>query len=187
METLLGEATGSRKRKWSPPSGGLFHLPRRHTLEEPLELGLRRRVRASVAHISRLLKGRPEGLEKESPPRKKAGLASFRLGLKSKDRAPSFLRELSDETVVLGQSVTLACQVSAQPAAQATWSKDGTPLESSSRLLISSTLKNFQLLTILVVNADDLGVYTCSVRNTLGTAATTAVLRKAGPRRRGRG
>lgn len=57
---------------------------------------------------------------------------------------------------------------------------DGTPLESSSRLLISSTLKNFQLLTILVVNADDLGVYTCSVRNTLGTAATTAVLRKAG-------
>lgn len=37
--------------------------------------------------------------------------------------APSFLRELSDETVVLGQSVTLACQVLAQPTAQATWSK----------------------------------------------------------------
>lgn len=37
--------------------------------------------------------------------------------------APSFLRELCDETVVLGQSVTLACQVLAQPAAQATWSK----------------------------------------------------------------
>lgn len=37
--------------------------------------------------------------------------------------APSFLRELSDEAVVLGQSVTLACQVLAQPTAQATWSK----------------------------------------------------------------
>lgn len=37
--------------------------------------------------------------------------------------APSFLRELVDETVVLGQSVTLTCQVSAQPAAQATWNK----------------------------------------------------------------
>lgn len=146
---------------------------------------------------------------------------------------PSFVRELSDETVVLGQSVTLACQVSAQPAAQATWTKgkrcsgaggqegrgapcrghcsqckegdgpqdgrgvkagwlldpppgllcpaaDGAPLESTSRVLISSTLKNFQLLTILVVTAEDLGVYTCSVSNTLGTAATTAVLRKAG-------
>ncbi|EFB23668.1 hypothetical protein PANDA_020642 [Ailuropoda melanoleuca] len=180
METLLREATGSRKRKWSPPSGGLFHFPGRHALlEEPKELGLRRRVKASVAHISRLLKGKPEGLEKESPPRKKAGLASFRLGLKSRDRAPSFLRELSDETVVLGQSVTLACQVSAQPAAQATWTKDGVPLESTSRLLISSTLKNFQLLTILVVTAEDLGVYTCRVSNALGTVASTAVLRKA--------
>ncbi|XP_032190988.1 obscurin isoform X25 [Mustela erminea] len=180
METLLRETVGSRKRKWSPPSGGLFHFPGRHTLlEEPVELSLRRRVRASVAHISRLLKGRPEGLEKESPPRKKAGLASFRLGLKNRDRAPSFLRELADETVVLGQSVTLACQVSAQPAVQATWTKDGATLESTSRILISSTLKNFQLLTILVVKAEDLGVYTCSVSNMLGTVATTAVLRKA--------
>lgn len=57
---------------------------------------------------------------------------------------------------------------------------DGALLESSSRLLISSTLKNFQLLTILVVTAEDLGVYTCSVHNALGTAATTAILRKAG-------
>ncbi|CAK7307087.1 OBSCN [Vulpes lagopus] len=182
METLLREATGSRKRKWSPPARDLFHLPGRHVLpeeQEPVELGLRRRVRASVAHISRLLKGRPEGPEKESPPRKKAGLASFRLGLKSRDQAPSFLRELSDETVVLGQSVTLACQVSAQPAAQATWTKDGALLQSSSHLLISATLKHFQLLTILVVTAEDLGVYTCRVSNTLGTAATTAVLRKA--------
>ncbi|KAJ8787375.1 hypothetical protein J1605_023035 [Eschrichtius robustus] len=181
MEALLGEAAGGSKRKWSPPSSSLFHFPGRQSLlEEPTELGLRRRVRASVAHISRLLRGRPAGLEKEGPPRKKAGLASFRLsGLKSRDQAPSFLRELSDEMVVLGQSVTLACQVSAQPVAQATWSKDGALLESSSRLLISSTLKNFQLLTILVVTAEDLGVYTCSVRNALGTAATTAILRKA--------
>lgn len=57
---------------------------------------------------------------------------------------------------------------------------DGVILESSSRLLISSTLKNFHLLTILVVTAEDLGVYTCSVHNALGMAATTAVLRKAG-------
>ncbi|NIG60087.1 obscurin-like [Pontoporia blainvillei] len=181
MEALLGEAAGGRKRKWSPRSSSLFHFPGSQSLlEEPTELGLRRRMRASVAHISRLLRGRLEGLEKEGPPRKKAGLASFRLsGLKSRDRAPSFLRELSDEMVVLGQSVTLACQVSAQPVVQATWSKDGALLESSSRLLISSTLKNFQLLTILVVTAEDLGVYTCSVRNALGTAATTAILRKA--------
>lgn len=62
MEALLGEAGGSRKRKWSPPSRGLLSFAGRHTLlEEPTELGLRRRVRASVAHISRLLRGRLEG------------------------------------------------------------------------------------------------------------------------------
>ncbi|XP_066122285.1 obscurin isoform X2 [Saccopteryx bilineata] len=181
VEALLGEAGCSRKRKWSPPSRGLLRFPGRHApAEEPVELDLRRRVRASVAHISRLLRGRPQDPEKEGPPRKKAGLASFQLpGLKNRDQAPFFLRELADETVILGQSVTLACQVSAQPAAQATWIKDGAILESSSRLLISSTLKNFHLLTILVVTAEDLGMYTCSVRNILGTVATTAVLRKA--------
>ena len=62
MEALLGKAAGGRKRKWSPPSGSLFHFPGRHSLlEEPTELGLRQRVKASVAHISRLLRGRPEG------------------------------------------------------------------------------------------------------------------------------
>nr|XP_020031284.1 obscurin-like isoform X2 [Castor canadensis] len=181
LEALLGEATAGRKRTWSP-TRSLFQFPRRNlpAEEEPVELGLRQRVKASMAHISRILKGRLEGPEKEEPPRKKAGLASFRLsGLKGRDQAPSFLRELCDETVVLGQSVTLACQVLAQPAAQATWSKDGALLESSGHLLISSTLKNFQLLTILVVTTEDLGVYTCSVSNPLGTAATTGILRKA--------
>jgi hypothetical protein len=57
---------------------------------------------------------------------------------------------------------------------------DGVLLESSGHLLISSTLKNFQLLTILVVKEEDLGTYTCCVSNPLGTAVTTGVLRKAG-------
>lgn len=57
---------------------------------------------------------------------------------------------------------------------------DGALLESSGHLLISSTLKNFQLLTILVVTEEDLGTYTCCVSNPLGTAVTTGVLRKAG-------
>ncbi|KAL1780292.1 obscurin, partial [Sigmodon hispidus] len=180
LEALLTEAAVGRKRKWSP-SRGLFQFPGRCLSgEEPVELGLRQRVKASMAHISRILKGKPESPEKEEPPRKKTGLTSFRLsGLKGRDQAPSFLRELSDETVVLGQSVTLACQVLAQPTAQATWSKDGVLLESSGHLLISSTLKNFQLLTILVVTEEDLGTYTCCVSNSLGTAVTTGVLRKA--------
>ncbi|XP_013365188.1 PREDICTED: obscurin [Chinchilla lanigera] len=180
LVALLGEAATGRKRKWSP-SRSLFQFPGGClSPEEPPERGLRQRVKESMAHISRVLKGRQQGQEREAPPRKKVGLASFRLsGLKGRDHAPTFLRELSDEAVVLGQSVTLACQVLAQPAAQATWSKDGAILESSGRILISSTLKNFELLTILVVTDEDLGEYTCSMSNLLGTAASRGVLRKA--------
>lgn len=62
MKALLGEAGSSRKRKWSPPSRGLLRFPGRSArLEDSVDLGLRQRVRASVAHISRLLRGRPEG------------------------------------------------------------------------------------------------------------------------------
>ncbi|XP_039769902.1 obscurin-like [Ornithorhynchus anatinus] len=143
--------------------------------------GLKEKVKASVAHISRILRGRRgAGPEGEAESRRKRGLAPLGLsGLKSQDRAPSFVKELGDETVVLGQSVTLTCQVSARPAAQAHWFKDGTPVPTGGRVLISSTLKNFQLLTILVVGPEDLGVYTCSVSNALGSASSTGVVRQA--------
>lgn len=64
-EALFREAGGSQKRKWSPPSSGLCFPGRHALLEEPVELGLRQRVRASVVHISSLLRGRPQG---DSPP-----------------------------------------------------------------------------------------------------------------------
>jgi hypothetical protein len=62
LEALLGEATAGRKRTWSP-TRSLFQFPRRNlpAEEEPVELGLRQRVKASMAHISRILKGRLEG------------------------------------------------------------------------------------------------------------------------------
>uniref|UniRef100_A0A8C5TXW8 Ig-like domain-containing protein n=1 Tax=Malurus cyaneus samueli TaxID=2593467 RepID=A0A8C5TXW8_9PASS len=48
---------------------------------------------------------------------------------------------------------------------------DGIPIQSSSRILISSTLKHFQLLTILSVTAEDFGIYTCVATNSLGWSA----------------
>lgn len=60
---------------------------------------------------------------------------------------------------------------------------DGIPVQSSSRILISSTLKHFQLLTILSVHAEDFGIYTCVATNSLGSASTSCVIRKAGERR----
>lgn len=61
LAALLGEAATGRKRKWSP-SGSLFQFPAGClSPEEPPELGLRQRVKASIAHISRILKGMQQG------------------------------------------------------------------------------------------------------------------------------
>uniref|UniRef100_F6TWE8 Obscurin n=1 Tax=Monodelphis domestica TaxID=13616 RepID=F6TWE8_MONDO len=164
--------TSGKKRKSSPTKPGFFNFSGKYQpLESPVEHSLKKKVKASVAHISRILKGKPE----EEAFKKKSGLSSFRLsGIKTKDRG-----ELTDEAVILGQSVTLSCQVSAHPAPQTEWFKDGIPIQTSGRLLISSTLKNFQLLTILVVTEEDLGVYNCTVSNSLGMASTTGIIRKA--------
>uniref|UniRef100_A0A5F8GI76 Obscurin n=1 Tax=Monodelphis domestica TaxID=13616 RepID=A0A5F8GI76_MONDO len=169
--------TSGKKRKSSPTKPGFFNFSGKYQpLESPVEHSLKKKVKASVAHISRILKGKPE----EEAFKKKSGLSSFRLsGIKTKDRAPLFVKELTDEAVILGQSVTLSCQVSAHPAPQTEWFKDGIPIQTSGRLLISSTLKNFQLLTILVVTEEDLGVYNCTVSNSLGMASTTGIIRKA--------
>lgn len=60
---------------------------------------------------------------------------------------------------------------------------DGMPVHSSSRILISSTLKHFQLLTILSVSAEDFGIYTCMATSSLGSASTSCVIRKAGKKK----
>ncbi|KAG8536949.1 hypothetical protein GDO81_025353, partial [Engystomops pustulosus] len=110
---------------------------------------------------------------------KKRGLPTFKLpNLSSKDKAPAFVEELTDQTVVVGHLVTLTCRT-AQPVTDVEWYKDGVPLQSSERVLISSTLKNYHLLTILVVSAQDLGIYACVATNPLGSASTCCIIKKA--------
>ncbi|XP_063780612.1 obscurin-like [Pseudophryne corroboree] len=161
------------------------------------EPSLKQKVKASVANISRIIKGK-HGNGKEGPsdvaklhiaeqtaasnssgPVKKKGLPSFKLlNLSAKDKAPAFVEELTDQTVVVGHMVTLTCRT-AQPVSDVAWYKDGVAIHSSERVLISSTLKNYHLLTILVVNAQDFGIYACVATNVLGSASTCCIIKKA--------
>uniref|UniRef100_A0A669QKL3 Obscurin n=1 Tax=Phasianus colchicus TaxID=9054 RepID=A0A669QKL3_PHACC len=114
-------------------SSGLFKpYGRSHSAERSVEQSLKKKVKASVAHISRILKG------KISPEPESEEGKYFTL-------SPSFL----------------------------------AALRSSSRILISSTLKHFQLLTILSVSAEDFGIYTCVATSSQGSASTSCVIRKA--------
>uniref|UniRef100_A0A674GNH5 Obscurin n=1 Tax=Taeniopygia guttata TaxID=59729 RepID=A0A674GNH5_TAEGU len=164
-------AMGKGKSSFHTKPGLFKPYARSHSVEQSVEQSLKKKVKASVAHISRILKG------KTSPEQSSPGHSEPPLSLLS--AAPSFTEELVDQAAAAGQCVTLSCRTAAQSSLHISWFRDGIPVQSSSRVLISSTLKHFQLLTILSVNAEDFGIYTCVATNSLGSASTSCVIRKA--------
>uniref|UniRef100_A0A8C3F8R5 Obscurin, cytoskeletal calmodulin and titin-interacting RhoGEF n=1 Tax=Chrysemys picta bellii TaxID=8478 RepID=A0A8C3F8R5_CHRPI len=165
-----------KQRSSTHSKPGLFKpYGRSHSTEQSVEQTLKKKVKASVAHISRILKGKPA----PEPEQREGKNLIEGVNGPNNIMAPSFVEELTDQDVALGQSVTLSCKTSAHFPLHVDWFRDGVPIRSSSRILISATLKNFQLLTILVVTAEDFGIYTCAASNSLGTASTSCVIRKA--------
>ncbi|KAJ6655094.1 hypothetical protein lerEdw1_005998 [Lerista edwardsae] len=161
---------------------------------ELVEQSLKQKMKASVTHLSRMLTRKPspdQGSRESSEERaalteasgnlkKKTAFPSFTLpSLKTKEKAPSFVEELTDQTIALGQSVTLSCRTSAHSSPHIEWFKDGSAIRSTDRILISSTLKHFQLLTILAAMSGDFGTYACVAANSQGTVSTSCVIRKA--------
>lgn len=195
------DSSGKQKSSFYSKPGLFKPYGRSHSVEQSVEQSLKKKVKASVAHISRILKGKtspePEAEEEfgelgsevtekepltgaEGSLKWKSGLASFKLSsLMPKEKAPLFVEELLDQAAAVGQCVTLSCRTAAHSSLLINWFRDGIPVHSSSRILISSTLKNFQLLTILSVSADDFGIYTCVATNSLGSTSTSCIIRKA--------
>ncbi|GCC29259.1 hypothetical protein chiPu_0007697 [Chiloscyllium punctatum] len=112
--------------------------------------------------------------------KKKSKLFSLKLpGSKAKEKAPSFLEGLMDQSVVLSQSVTLSCRSQGYPNPDIRWFKEDQLVCCSNRIQTSTTSKSCQLLTILNVIEDDLGRYTCVAENHLGKASTCCLLNLA--------
>ncbi|XP_009958773.1 PREDICTED: obscurin-like, partial [Leptosomus discolor] len=201
MYGLQKDSSGKQKSSFYNKPGLFKPYARSHSVEQSVEQSLKKKVKASVAHISRILKGKmspepeaeeefgelgSEAVEKElltgaeGSLKRKSALSSFKLpSLTPKEKAPLFVEELIDQAAAVGQCVTLSCRTAAHSSLHIDWFRDGIPVHSSSRILISATLKNFQLLTILSVSADDFGIYTCVATNSLGSASTSCIIRKA--------
>ncbi|XP_063032187.1 obscurin-like [Melospiza melodia melodia] len=200
MYSSQKDSSGKQKSSFHSKPGLFKPYARSHSVEQSVEQSLKKKVKASVAHISRILKGKTspepeeaefgelgsEAAEKElligaeGSLKRKSALPSFKLpSLIPKEKAPSFTEELTDQAAAAGQCVTLSCRTAPHSSLHISWFRDGRPVQSSSRILISSTLKHFQLLTILSVNAEDFGIYTCVATNSLGSASTSCVIRKA--------
>ncbi|XP_026538738.1 obscurin-like [Notechis scutatus] len=189
------------KRKSSLQSAlGLFKPVVRSQSMEQVELSLGKRMKASVAQFSKMLtrklssedtrtaseevkseQAERTSLTEPSPTSKKKRMFSaFTLpSLKTKHKGPYFTEELTDQTVAIGQSLTLSCRTSSHSFSGIEWSKDGAAICSTDRILISSTLKRFQILTVLSATMADFGVYSCKATSSHGAVSTFCTIRKA--------
>ncbi|KAM3910249.1 kazal-type serine protease inhibitor domain-containing protein 1-like [Leptodactylus fuscus] len=99
--------------------------------------------------------------------------------------APILLSSPGDMVVVIGQSVLLGCEVSAQPIAEIEWRKDGVEraLSGEHRHIIIQSRGGPQRhqvnswLQIHQVQQRDAGVYTCRAWNVFGEVSSSARLR----------
>nr|XP_014350253.1 PREDICTED: obscurin-like [Latimeria chalumnae] len=177
------------------------HGPPAKSHQKASDFSVKERVKASVSNISRFIRGKQAGkkekrkvdtkqksdVPQEAEPlsastgslKRKYGFFSFKISpRRTKEKAPSFLEELSDKTVVWGQSVTLSCRASGQPTPEIRWFKDGGEVRSCDGVLLA-TAEGIQLLTVLSSGLDHLGTYKCLASNVLGQASTSCVLSQA--------
>lgn len=73
-----------------------------------------------------------------------------------------------------GENVTLSCNATANPVATISWTRDGSPVDTSdnsSRISFSDDIKQ---LTITTVHRKDRGEYRCVARNSLGNDTSNA-------------
>lgn len=85
--------------------------------------------------------------------------------------APKFSKELKDLTVIDGEGLSLACNVTGDPEPQITWTKNNKILSSSE--VVDLKYKNgIAYLRINEVYPEDEGEYVCKATNSVGTSET---------------
>ena len=81
------------------------------------------------------------------------------------------MSSLEDVSIPVGEKLELACNVSADPAAQILWTKDGTRLPSSAALTNNNSTLSFGGVTF-----DVQGTYTCTASNRQGNVSSSATV-----------
>ena len=74
---------------------------------------------------------------------------------------------------VEGDVVTLSCNATGNPEPSISWTKDGSPISSNSRISLSADNKQ---LTVTNVSRTDSGKYLCVANNKIGNVTWSAAL-----------
>lgn len=86
-----------------------------------------------------------------------------------------FVQGLKNTNVIEGESVTLECQISGQPAPIIMWFREDYKIESSIDFQITYE-SGFARLVIREAFAEDSGRFTCTATNEAGTVSTSCYL-----------
>ncbi len=91
-------------------------------------------------------------------------------------RRPKFVEPMEPQTVLVGETVTIKCRVSAAPPPTVTWYKDGRTLIEDERHVTTFREDGTCILTIVDVVEQDEAEYMCKAVNELGKAVSYAEL-----------
>ena len=84
---------------------------------------------------------------------------------------PEITAHPQNKTRIEGDNVTLSCNVDGNPVPTISWTRDGSPVNTSARISFSADKKQ---LTITNVNRTDRGEYRCVASNRVGSDTSNA-------------
>ncbi|KAG7273157.1 hypothetical protein CRUP_019324 [Coryphaenoides rupestris] len=89
---------------------------------------------------------------------------------------PSFLKTPRDSTIRTGHTARLECAAEGHPAPQIAWQKDGGTDFPAARERRMHVMPDDDVFFIMDVKPEDMGVYSCTARNTAGVVSANASL-----------
>ncbi|XP_008407784.1 leucine-rich repeats and immunoglobulin-like domains protein 1 isoform X1 [Poecilia reticulata] len=89
---------------------------------------------------------------------------------------PSFLKTPRDSTIRMGHTARLECAAGGHPAPQIAWQKDGGTDFPAARERRMHVMPDDDVFFITDVKPEDMGVYSCTAKNTAGTVSANATL-----------
>lgn len=89
---------------------------------------------------------------------------------------PSFVKTPRDSTIRTGHTARLECAAEGHPTPQIAWQKDGGTDFPAARERRMHVMPDDDVFFIMDVKPEDMGVYSCTAKNTAGTVSANATL-----------
>lgn len=89
---------------------------------------------------------------------------------------PSFTKTPRDSTIRTGHNARLECAAEGHPTPQIAWQKDGGTDFPAARERRMHVMPDDDVFFIMDVKPEDMGVYSCTAKNTAGTVSANATL-----------